>query len=571
MSNNAASEHETTAVHWDDFLPSGVDTDRTALAIRSGGLWRETSYRQLRRMVELVSSHLIDNGLAHGERVAILSESRPEWVVAFFAALRSGATAVPLDVKLTVAELAGQLQNAEPRVLFVSSDLRSTAGELASRAPSIQQVILLNGEGEAGDLQSITSLWGTPPKPARLRNLDETAMITYTSGTTGNPKGVMTTFHNLLFQIETCAPLLRLGPRDITLSVLPLNHLFELTGELTVLYRGGRVCYANTLYPEEVAASLRERQVTRMVVVPLFLKLLMRDIERQVERSGWLGQAAFRAAFAAAGWVQARALRRVLFGRLHRQLGGTLSDFVCGGAPLDPAVESFFHRLGFSVYPGYGLTETSPVVSANAPGQNRLGSVGCPLPGVEVRIAKEGTAAAEGEILTRGPHVMRGYYRRNDLTLAAIDREGWLHTGDVGRLDADGFLYVTGRIKDLIVLGGGKKVLPDEVEGHLLGSSLFKEASVVGRTATDGIAQGTEEVWAVIVLNDVLAARRCESPAAVEEEVRREVERLVQDLAPYKRPRRVVLSLDELPKTSTRKVQRFLVQQWLEQHNEVAS
>ena len=305
-----------------------------------------------------------------------------------------------------------------------------------------------------------------------------------------------------------------------------------------------------------------------MVVVPMFLTLLMRDIERRMDRQGALARLTFKSALALARLIPSRT-RRALFARVHRELGGSLTAFVCGGAPLDPTVARFFELLGISVFQGYGLTETSPVIATNAPGANRLGTVGRPLPGVEVRIeAAVGSAPGEGEILTRGPHVMRGYFGRDDLTRDALDAYGWLHTGDIGRID-DGYLRVTGRLKDLLVLGSGKKVLPAEVEAQLA-SPLFTDVCVVGQ-AHDGIAAGAEEVCVVVVPSAALLAQtasdpraRCRPPTPLHDAVEREVERLSQELAAFKRPTRVYVRLDELPRTSTRKVRRALLRDWID-------
>lgn len=301
-----------------------------------------------------------------------------------------------------------------------------------------------------------------------------------------------------------------------------------------------------------------------MVVVPLFLKMLKGSIEREAERAGPLRRRLFRAALAMARWLPARSVKRLLFHSVHRRLGGALAEFISGGAPLDPQVARFFQRLGFSVYQGYGLTESSPVISANTARHNRLGSVGRPIPGVSVRIQRSGSGEGDGEVLTRGPHVMKGYFGREDLTREVIDKEGWLHTGDLGRTDREGFLYITGRAKNLIVLGGGKKVSPEEVEEVLSRGPAVKEVCVVGRRSKRGVLEGTEEVWAVVVPEDSLAQQLRESPGALEEEVREEIRRLSLDLAPYKRPARVVLRPEELPRTATRKVRRPLLHQWLD-------
>jgi long-chain acyl-CoA synthetase len=574
-----ATETSPEQVSWDAFLPAVGDEHAVALAARSGNGWHEISYAGLRRRVESVSSDLVRREIRAGDRVAILAESSPEWVIAFFAILRSGGVAVPLDPKLTESELAYQVGSAEPRVLFVSTD-RAAVGEGLAARSSIQHVIGFD------DFDALPAAALAEPAASPARPWDDVALITYTSGTTGHPKGVMTTFGNLLFQVQTCADLFQVGARDVSLSVLPLNHLLELTGSLlVVLYRGGQACFAGSLYPQDIADAVRERGVTRMVVVPMFLSLLEREIERQVRRRGRVAALTFKAALAVADWIPSMAARRAVFASPHRELGGSLTDFVCGGAPLDPAVGRFFDRLGVAVYQGYGMTEASPVITTNRPGANRLGSVGRPIPGTDLRVDDSAPTTGEGEILTHGPHVMRGYFGRDDLTYEALDEAGWLHTGDLGRLDSDGYLYITGRIKDLIVLGGGKKVLPEEVEAGLA-SPLFAEVCVLGRRAAEGVAAGSEEVWAVVVPSTSLAAQGASleagwcrdlgpgakaSPSALQAAAEREVELRGRDLAPFKRPARVIVHRDELPRTSTRKVRRSLVHDWLDEQIAVRS
>ena len=297
-----------------------------------------------------------------------------------------------------------------------------------------------------------------------------------------------------------------------------------------------------------------------MVVVPLFLKLLRETIQKDVMRSGILRRALFRAMLIMARGLPNRGLRRFLFHSVHRQFGGRLTEFICGGAPLDPRVAHFFQRLGFSVYQGYGLTETGPVVSMNTPHHNKIGSVGLPLPGVSVRIIRSDPHVSDGEILTRGPHVMKGYFRREDLTKDVIDAGGWLHTGDLGHIDTAGYLHITGRLKDLIVLGNGKKVHPEEVEDVLCRGASVKEVSVLGRRAQNGLHKDTEEVWAVVVPRD----GQGEDHHATEQIVLRDVEQLSRTLAPFKRPTRVAVRFEDLPRTTTRKIRRPMIQQWLD-------
>lgn len=533
-------------------------SDRAAFQHYEAGAWRALTYAELASRVRSLSDYLIESGFTPGDRIAILSESRPEWAVALLASVRCGAIVVPLDAKLTAAELKSILRDAEPRVLFVSSAQASVAEELKAELPFLENVFLLNSGSGDGGFTSIDQLQAVRLQEGITREVDEIALIVYTSGTTGAPKGVMITFKNLGYQIMNFGEVIKLDERDMLMSMLPLNHLLELTcGLLGALYAGGRISYCSTLFPHEIAQIMRDQRVTCMITVPLFLKMLKGSIEKEVARRGHASERLFRALLQSARWIKSHRLRKLLFKQIHNQLGGRLRAFISGGASLDAEVEEFFDRLGIPIYQGYGLTETSPVISVNTPAHKRAGSVGRPLPGVRVRLLENGTRRGEGEILTAGPHVMKGYFKREDLTREVIDEQGWFNTGDLGRLDEDGFLYITGRTKNLIVLGSGKKVNPEDVEAVLCESPLIKEVCVVGLQSRGGLQRGYEEIYAVVVPRE-------REGSAIELEITEEVDRLSASLAPFKRPTNVIVRYEDLPRTSTRKVKRALVAEWLE-------
>jgi long-chain acyl-CoA synthetase len=543
-----------------DFLAASVRyANRPALSIRANGQWTTLTYSELMQRVRRLMGWLGAAGIRRGDRLAILSESRPEWGVAFLASLGSGATLVPLDVKLTVAELEAFMLDAEPRVLFVSSRFAMLGEKLQSAVRTVEHVVVLDpGDGECAERISVTE--PAPPAPASTPH--DTALIVYTSGTTGRPKGVMIRLESLLFEANQLAAIMQFAPGDTLISILPLNHLLELTcGFLAPLRAGGHICYVDTLYPAEILSALRERAARTIVVVPLVLRMLARGLDRERRQAGARQQALFKAAWMLAPRMPVR-LRRLLFRSVHRSLGGKLRSFCSGGSSLDPDVVDFFSRLGIVVYQGYGLTEASPVITLNSPGARRDGSVGRALPGTELRVAGD-RAGEDGEILTRGPHVMQGYYKRADLTRTAVDLDGWLHTGDVGHVDRDGFLYLTGRLKSLIVLPGGKKVYPEEVEEALTTSPAIRDVCVVGGRSSDPLTMGAEEVWAVVTPTEAMVTRFQGHPEELAAEIRREVERLAQRLAPYKRPRSIHVCEGELPKTPSHKVRRDLVRQRL--------
>ncbi|HEU4610965.1 MAG TPA: AMP-binding protein [Kofleriaceae bacterium] len=512
--------------------------DRPALRREGADDGSELSYAELRAGIARTAATLRTAGVTAGTRVALLSENRPAWVIALLAALRAGATVVPLDPKLGVKELATLLGHAQPLLVLASQAHRERAAEAA---PGVR----------------IISLDEPPPPsgvglPLERRASDDTALIIYTSGTTGDPKGVAITLGNLLHQVRAVDDAIGPQGRERFLSVLPLCHLYELIcGLLVPLSRGALVIYpaSETLLPAELARIMKRRRVTSIVGVPLLYRALLRGIEVQLQRASRAARLVVAAAGALAAAIPVAALRRVLHAPVLRAFGGSLHQLYSGGAALDVEVARGFERMGLRILLGYGLSETSPVIATNTPRAYRIGSVGRPLRGVEVRISPE------GEIQTRGPHVMRGYVGRPDLTAAVLDADGWLRTGDLGHLDADGYLHVTGRAKDVIVLGGGKKVYPDEVEQVLAQHPAFAEVCVLGVAAR----RGNEEVCAVVVpaADDTLDAEA-------------EVGRALASLAAFKRPTRVVVRREPIPRTTTRKAKRAELAAWLSAHREAA-
>jgi long-chain acyl-CoA synthetase len=523
-----------------------------------GNAGESLTYGQLWEQSRAWGDRLHAGGVARGAHVALLSESRPRWALALFAAWHAGAVVVPLDTRLEEGELAALLADASPVLIIASAPWLAAARRLATGLPMpcrVESIEAIEASAQADAC--------APDNEADASA--RTALLVYTSGTGGRPKGVRLSHANLAFQVQAGHAVFGNDDRTAAVSILPLNHIFELTvGLLAVLHGGGRVRYCASLLPDEIAAAMQAQRVTAMAVVPLFLALLKSGIERQVRNGPRARRAAFAVARVLSRVLPWRALRRRLFAGLHARFGGALQFFISGGAPLALDVERFFIELGIDVYQGYGLTETSPVISTNRPGANRRGSVGRPLPGIEVRCVPVPSDPPAMQIATRGPHVMQGYHGLPALTAAAIDADGWFHTGDLGRLDADGFLHVTGRADNLIVLGNGKKVSPEEVEQHLQGEPAFREVAVLGRVARHGPLRGTREVCAVVVPADTLVADRVPGAASLQQRVLDAVRRRSAGLAGFKRPTRVLVHLDELPKTTTRKVRRPQLAQWID-------
>lgn len=529
-------------------------SERVAVGMKTNLGWNEFTYSGL-GMLSRKLGHYFINGLMlqKGERVAILSESMPEYGACVFGSVLAGLVTVPLDIKLTEYELQSILSDCEPTVMLVSKALVDKAKKLQQLVPSIKTVLLINEPCCTDEYTSIHMLPENYNCKWRHRSSKSTALIIYTSGTTGAPKGVEITFQNMFAQLEGVEDALDsiLGGRKVTvLSILPMNHLFEMTVGFSIfLSMGFSVYYAKSLKPKDILGIMREKRVEFMIVVPAFLKLLKTGIESELANAPKIVQMIFNLMFNVAKFIPFYSIKKAMFKKIHDKFGGHFMGCISGGAPLDVEVGRFFETIGIKVYQGYGLSETSPVVSVNYDKRNDIASVGRPLKGFEARIDKE-----TGELLLRGKSVMKGYHNQPEMTAEVIDSEGWLHTGDIAKITKDGHIYITGRIKNMIVLNGGKKVFPEEVEAVLEKSPYFAEVCVLGVTRTFGAKDGTEDVAAVVVPKDDIIAKY--DWETVEKLVRDEVKKLSQQLTSYKRPINITVHKEPLPKTTTRKVKR---------------
>lgn len=528
--------------------------DRIALGMKNSFGWKELTYKGIGLLSRKLASFLIEElGVKKGERLAILSESKPEYGVCVFASVLSGMVTVPLDVKLTKYELKSIMLDCEPSVIMVSQHYLDTALALKQEISSIKHVIVMDEHSYNDGIKNIYELPDCYNAKWRHRSSKLTAFIIYTSGTTGAPKGVEISFRNITAQLEDLKIALDeiLPHRKITtLSILPMNHLFEMTvGFSTFLNFGFSVYYTQSLKPKDILSVMREKQVEFMIVVPAFLKLLKSAIENELKSSSLFTQSMFKLMYHSAKFVPFYCLKKLMFKKIHDKFGGKFIGCISGGAPLDIAVGRFFERIGIKVYQGYGLSETSPVVSVNTDKRSVLSSVGRPLRNYETRIDSE-----TGELQLRGPSVMKGYHNQPELTSQVVEPDGWLHTGDIAQIDKDGHIYITGRIKNMIVLSGGKKVFPEEVEAVLEKSIYLSEVCVFGSSRSFGAKDGTEEVVVVAVPKENLY--ECHSDEEVEKIIRADIKTLSLRLTAYKRPTNVIISKSALPRTTTRKVKR---------------
>ena len=528
--------------------------NRVALGTKDAFGWKEFSYKGIGQLSRKIGRFIIEElDVLKGEKVAILSESKPEYGAAVFASVLSGLVVVPLDVKLTKYELKSILLDAQPTVMFTSQYCLETAMLLKNEIPSLKYIFVLDQYSKVEDVINIYELPDMYNAKWRRRSSKATAMIIYTSGTTGSPKGVEITYRNITSQLEDLGYALNeiLGDKKVTvLSILPMNHLFEMTvGFCTFLNYGFSVYYTQSLKPKDILGIMTEKKVEFMIVVPAFLKLLKVGIESELNNAPKITQMAFKAMYHLAKFIPFYSIKKLLFKKIHDKFGGHFIGCISGGAPLDVNVGRFFERIGIKVYQGYGLSETSPVVSVNTDKRSVLASVGRPLKHFETKIDE-----STGELLLRGPSVMKGYHNQPELTSDVIDEEGWLHTGDIAKIDKDGHIYIVGRIKSMIVLSGGKKVFPEEVESVIEKSDYLAESCVIGMNRSFGAKDGQEEVVAVVVPKDYLYQKYSEEE--VEKLVKDDIKLLSAQLTQYKRPSTVIIKKEPLPRTTTRKVKR---------------
>jgi long-chain acyl-CoA synthetase len=485
----------------DIFLKASASGKPDLLISKVGGKWTPIAAADFGYTVRALSLGLNALGIQPGDRVAILSENRPEWAMADYAILCAGAWSVPVYPTLPAHQIAPLLQDSGARAIFVSS-LEQLGKILTIRreCPALEYVVAIDaGPPQEPGFLSFEQLVdrGRPAldmnpsafeQRARRVKPEDIATIIYTSGTTGEPKGAMLTHDNFVSNVLGSLQVVPIGAEGTAMSFLPLSHVFERMLDYAYTCRGSSIAYAESI--EKLRDNFVEVNPRCFGAVPRVYEKVYARILDKVEAEGGFRKKIFqwsvavgrqklsydeRAATVPAGLaLKAKIADALVFKKIRRALGTKLRFGVSGGAPLSRELAEFFWGAGVTIYEGYGLTETSPVICVNGPKAWRLGTVGRPIPGVEVKIA------SDGEILTRGPHIMKGYLNKPEATAEAIDPEGWFHTGDIGQLDSDGFLTITDRKKDLIVLAGGKKAAPQPIEQELKKSAFISLPVVLG-------------------------------------------------------------------------------------------
>ncbi len=547
----------------------GRFAEKTAFGWKTAGGYRTLSYGEVGRQVRGVAQGLLGMGLERGTRAAVLSENRPEWFIAYMGIVRAGGIVVPLDAQLSPAEWRNLIEDSECRLTFVSGSLLPGLQEaLAGRAAAGGIICLDAPPAGAAAAKTLAQLveegLALDPAPALPESTPADVMtIIYTSGTTGRPKGVMLTHGNIVSEISLVLQAIHADERDTLLCLLPLQHvLSSIINVLLPMLLGAQVNFIDSLKRAEILEALESGKVTILVTVPQFFYLLHKRIEEELARKAGVARRAFHSLRLLSRFCR-RTLDcnpgRLFFRRIHRAFGSRMRLFVSGGSAFDPEIAQAFYDLGFTILQGYGLTETSGACSTTRVDNNVIGSVGPALPGVEIRIVDPDESGV-GEIAIRGPMVMKGYYR-NPAATAEVLRDGWLYSGDLGRLDERGNLFVTGRKKEVIVLPNGKNIYPDELEAHYGRCPCIREIAVVG-VARRGAAERGEQLHAVIVPDfEYLREKKIANARVV---IRDEVARLSNQLPRYKRLMSYQIQTEPLPRTTTRKIRRLELKAMLE-------
>jgi long-chain acyl-CoA synthetase len=559
------------------------------LLYKKGGRYLSLSTTEVRQEVERIALGLKDLGVNPGDKVVLLAENGPWWVMTDYAILGLGAVTVPIYTSLVPDQIKYIISDSDSKVVIVSDrKLWDKVAEIRGDLPGIKHFVSFE-DRPAGSILSLAELEAKGEKSrqavpslfedaARSVKPDDLASIIYTSGTTGLPKGVMLTHANFTSNVETLATIIPFSDRDTDLSFLPLSHVLERLVTFAFMSRGVSMAYAESV--ETVAGNLLEVKPTIMVSVPrLFEKIYAKVMDNVLAGAGFKKKIFFWAMRVGKEYAEKTmqrqpvpgSLRRrrtiahkLVFSKILEKTGGRVRFFVSGGAPLAKDIAEFFYTLGIVVLEGYGLTESSPVIAANTFDNLKFGTVGRPIPGVEVRIAPD------GEILARGPNIMKGYYKKEEETREAL-AGGWLHTGDIGHLDEDGFLVITDRKKDLIVTSGGKNVAPQPIENLLKQNPYIANCVIVG---------GSRKFIAALIVPNFEKVRDFAQKSGIRYVNRRdlvqneaivrfllqEVDQSTPGLAPYEKVKKIALlerdfEIGEGEITPTLKVKRNVIEQ----------
>ena len=538
------------------FISTCLDfTDREAMRVRITSGWSVYKYRDLLNQARKIAFWLQTQGFQKQGKAAIILDNNPQWSFVYFGILLSGGVCVPLDPQASRQDIVTFIEDSGAEFVFMENRLLES---LQHHLRGVKKIIILKREKTASHCTSLDEVIGFSSKVADIPlirvDLDDTASIIYSSGTTSNPKGIELSHRNLYANFESINELKVCSSEDNFISILPLFHAYAFMATLLYpVFIGARIAYPKTIKSAELVQVINDVGVTIVVGVPELFNTIHKSISERVNALP-LSQRALLNIITDIAWRLRRLtginILKLIYKSVHEKFGEHLRLLVSGGARLDPKIGSDFEKFGFTILEGYGLSETAPLVTFNPPQKIKIGSVGKPVLGVEVKIINSNPQGV-GEIIIRGANVMKGYYQKPEETKEVI-KEGWFYSGDLGHLDHEGYLYINGRLKEVIVLGSGKNIFPEEVEKYYNRSKYIKEMGVflAGQEAGGNLKS-------VVVPN--FEAFKKSGQINIEEKIRWDMENISKELASYKRIMGFVLSKEELPKTRLGKIKRYML------------
>ena len=526
------------------------------------GKFREITHKEFREEINQLGTALINMGLKD-KRIAVISENRYEWGVAYMATVAGTGVVVPLDKALPGNEIESLILRSEVEAIFYSNKYDHIMKGIKEKGNSkIKFFISMDLEEQTDGIYAQKELVSQGKKlieegnteflEAKINN-EEMGIMLFTSGTTAMSKAVALSHKNICANLFDIASTIKVDENDVFLSFLPLHHTFECTtGFIYPISKGCKIAFCEGI--RHIADNIKEYRITAMVSVPILFENMYKRVMKNIEKKGKLETVKKGIKISQFLLKIGIDIRKKLFHEIHDNLGGRLRLFVAGGAALDPETEKGFNELGVATYQGYGLTESSPVIAAEDDKYRRLGSIGKAFPSLDVKIV-EPNQEGVGELVAKGPSIMLGYYNNEEATKETIDEEGWLHTGDLARIDKDGYIFISGRKKFVIVLKNGKNIYPEELETLLNKIEGIKESFVYGKPEEDGDYKICSKiVYDEEIVQEVFGTAEEEK---LKELIWQEVKKVNKTMPAYKYIREISITKEDLIKTTTQKIKRF--------------
>ena len=538
--------------------------DKTAYMFKTkeAGKFRKITHKEFRSDINALGTKLIDLGLKD-KRIAVISENRYEWGVVYLSVVAGTGVIVPLDKSLPDNEIESLIIGSGVEAIFYSSKYNDIMNKIKEQGNTqLKYFISMDIDKEINGILSQKELISEGRELLNAGNEkflkadidnEKMSIMLFTSGTTAMSKAVMLSHKNICANLKDITSVIKLYPEDRFLSFLPLHHTFECTvGFLYPISIGGSIAFCDGI--RHIAENIKEYQITAMISVPILFEAMYKKVIKGIEKKGKLETVQKGIKISNALLKIGIDVRKKLFKDIHDTLGGKVRLFVSGGAALDPEAEKGFNDLGFTMYQGYGLTESSPVIAAEDDKYRKIGSIGKAFPSLDVKI-DEPNEEGIGELLAKGPSIMLGYYDNEEATKETVDSEGWLHTGDLAKIDKDGYIFISGRKKFVIVLKNGKNIYPEELETLVNKIEGIKESFVYGKPEDDG----DYKICAKIVYDKDIVKEiyKTDDENELKEIIWKEIKKINKTMPAYKYIREISLTQTELIKTTTQKVKRF--------------